>query len=143
MALAVEEPRAAVIWAVWTVAVGDAVATKEIDVAAPAIVTEAGTERAGFALEIRMIAPPAGAGPERVIVHASPLVAATHCKAEMLTSVKTAPLRETAIDDPVGDAATALGIATETLDTPGELNETVPTTPLEMMFEFRPVARQV
>ena len=90
-----------------------------------------------------MSAPPVGAAPERVTVHVSPFAAATHCKADTPISVKIAPVLEIAMEEPVADTPTALGIDTEMLGAAGALNETLATEPLPMAFEFKPLARQV
>jgi hypothetical protein len=77
------------------------------------------------------------------MVHVYPAPAATHCKADTPTSVTTALAPPIVTDEPVGDAAVAVGIATEKLAAAGELKETVPITPLPMMLEFNPLAIQV
>jgi hypothetical protein len=49
--LVIEDPREAVIWTLWVVVTGEAVAANEIDVAPLGIRADKGTDKAGLALE--------------------------------------------------------------------------------------------
>jgi len=119
---------------------------KEADVAAAGIVSDAGTENAGFVLESRISAPPAGAAAERFTVQISLLAAATHAS-ELIAIVglrlTVPPFAVMETELPPGAAAMAPLTPTLIAAELEAVADTIAITPFAIAVAFVPLAIQV